>query len=54
MVGDVTADAQRQKVVERIYGTAGRNRLSMVSFKPWARQSAPTAPILVSLEAGPA
>ena len=33
MVGQVTADAQRQKVVERIYGTAGRNRLSMVRFE---------------------
>ena len=33
MVGYVAAGAKRQKVVERIYGTAGRNRLSMVSFE---------------------
>ena len=53
VVGYVTADAHRHKVVERIYGTAGGNRPDVVSFE-LAGQSAPTAPILVTLEAGPA
>ena len=51
MVEDVTADAQRQKVVERIYGTAGRHRLSMVRFE-LARQSAFLTTKLVTREAG--
>ena len=53
MVGQVTADAQRQKVLERIYGTAGRNGSDVVRFE-LAGQSAPTAPETVSREAGPA